>query len=218
MESPIPLRLRFRIFQATSKLYADLLWSQALYHLQWALFHHFVILPGVVVFANNHYWALFQILAAPLQTLYAERSDLKTAIRKATDYAITIILWAIINATLHRETSPLKVPFFVTSINWLFSNPMFSVLYYVVFAQLFTTPVSAFLVIRNLGHARSFVRLVFWWPVRVFYKVLFFSVMEAILEMRYGVMGFFILSIARLIKWQFYLHCLWGLYIVSLSF
>jgi hypothetical protein len=104
--------------------------------------------------------ALLEILVL-IERIYAERSDLKSAIRKTADYAIPIILSVIISAALHRETSPLKVPLFVNSLNWLFSNPTFVLLYYVLFLLLFSTPVGAFLVVRNLGHARRFFRLVF---------------------------------------------------------
>ncbi|KAF4633782.1 hypothetical protein G7Y89_g4334 [Cudoniella acicularis] len=128
MESTICLSLRFRVFQATSKLYADFLGPQASHHLQWALFHHFCILPRVVATANSHYLVLLELLG-PIHTLYVERSDWKNAIRKAADYTITIILWAIICTTLHRETSPLKVSLFINSLNWLFSNPISGLFY-----------------------------------------------------------------------------------------
>jgi hypothetical protein len=215
MESTISPSLRFRVFQATSKLYADSLVSQASYHLQWSLLDHFARLPFVVAIANKPHLALVEILV-PIGMIYADRSDLKSAIRKTANFVIPTIFWAFISAALHRETSPLKVPLFVNSLNWLFSIPIVGLLYYALFYLLFTSPVGALLVTRKLGHARRFVRFVFWIG-RTFWKALFFGVMEEILERRFGFMVLLILSIAWFIKWQFYLLCLWGLYVVSLA-
>lgn len=210
MEENIPISLRFRIFQASSKLVIDDIASRAIRRLAWVAVLQIYNLPQAHLIAND---VLMQVLFMlySIRALVLEK-DRKKAREKAGDEVTTMSIWLLIIMSLYNTLSPLYLPWLTTWTWRTFWTTNNCLIYTGIVAVLVFSKIGPRFALKLIGYTSRGFRL-FSWTVGDMLVLFYFQTVDWILERRFRFVQFFGRLIGLAIEGQIVLHSCWALLI-----